>query len=136
MGSASWSTRARAPARRRRSRSCSTGRRTWPSAEPPARDSSPSTRTEAASRDGRDPRAISTSGYYLAGHRSGARLSLSLREEQALATELSDVVGHDVDLRNLGDAPLELRGRVLEEGVRIFSGDDVERVGLERDLLG
>lgn len=73
-------------------------------------------------------------GYYLAGYRSGA--TLTMRDELALALALSDAAGHEVDLRNLADAPLELRGRVLEEGVRIFSGDDVERVSLERDLLG
>jgi len=73
-------------------------------------------------------------GYYLTGYRSGA--SLSLGDEALLASELSEALGVEVDLRNLADAPLELRGRVLEEGVRIYSGDDVERVGLERDLLG
>jgi predicted nucleotidyltransferase len=73
-------------------------------------------------------------GYYLAGYRSGQ--SLSLREELLLASALSDEVGLEVDLRNLAGAPLDVRGRVLEEGVRIYSGDDVARVGLERDLLG
>lgn len=73
-------------------------------------------------------------GYYL--NRPFAGAALPIREEQALALTLSDAVGCEVDLRNLADAPLELRGRVLEEGVRIFSGNDVARVGLERDLLG
>jgi len=31
---------------------------------------------------------------------------------------------------------LDLRGRILEEGVRIFSANDGERVALERELLG
>ncbi len=73
-------------------------------------------------------------GYYLIGFRSGERLSL--RAELSLAAELSDALGVDVDLRDLAEAPLELRGRVLEEGTRIYSGDDVGRVALERDLLG
>ena len=73
-------------------------------------------------------------GYYLIGFRSGQRLPL--REELSLAAEVSDAVGAEVDLRDLADAPLELRGRVLEEGIRIYSGDDVVRVALERDLLG
>jgi predicted nucleotidyltransferase len=73
-------------------------------------------------------------GYYLRGFREGR--SLTLAEEMHLASLLSEATGVDVDLRNLADAPLELRGRVLEEGIRIFSGDDIERVGLERDLLG
>jgi predicted nucleotidyltransferase len=73
-------------------------------------------------------------GYYLRGHRDGA--SLPLGEEMRLADALSTAAGCEVDLRNLAEAPLELRGRVLEDGVRLFSGDDVERVNLERDLLG
>ena len=73
-------------------------------------------------------------GYYLKGYRAGEHLSL--REELRLASALSNAVGLEVDLRNLADAPLELRGRVLEEGVRVYSGDDVARVELERDLLG
>jgi predicted nucleotidyltransferase len=72
-------------------------------------------------------------GYYLAGYRSGA--ALSLQQELAFEADLSTVLGLQVDLRNLAEAPLELRGRVLEDGARIFSGDDVERVGLERDTL-
>jgi predicted nucleotidyltransferase len=73
-------------------------------------------------------------GYYLDGYREGT--VLPLREEMGLASMLSDVTGFEVDLRNLADAPLEVRGRALEEGIRIFSGHDVRRVALERDLLG
>lgn len=73
-------------------------------------------------------------GYYLNGYRVGQALSLA--EEMNLAAVLSEAASIQVDLRNLAEAPLELRGRVLEEGVRIFSGDEAERVGLERDLLG
>jgi predicted nucleotidyltransferase len=72
-------------------------------------------------------------GYYVHDHLAGG--ALPLREEMLLAAELSDAVGLPVDLRDLGGAPLELRGRVLEEGVRIYSGDDVRRVALERDTL-
>jgi predicted nucleotidyltransferase len=71
-------------------------------------------------------------GYYLA---DPTRQSLPLAEEMLLAAELSSDVGLTVDLRSLGEAPLELRGKILEEGVRIFSGDDVARVALERDTL-
>lgn len=73
-------------------------------------------------------------GYYLEGYRTGR--CLSLREELRLASALSDAVGLTVDFRNLAEAPLELRGRVLEDGVRVYSGDDVARVELERDTLG
>ena len=73
-------------------------------------------------------------GYYLAGWRSGERLSV--RAEMEMADRLSAATGFEVDLRNLGAATLELRGRVLEEGIRVYSGDHVERVALERGLLG
>ena len=52
-----------------------------------------------------------------------------------LAGHLSDRLGMEVDLRNLGEAPLEWRGRVLEMGVRVYYRDEVQRVNLERDLL-
>ena len=73
-------------------------------------------------------------GYYLSEDEPDP--VLPLRAELRLAVALSDAVGFDVDLRGLGGAPLEMRGRVLEEGVRIYSGDDVRRVALERTLLG
>ena len=73
-------------------------------------------------------------GYY-AGDPPG-RGDVSLREEMTLLDKLSRELGLEVDLRNLGPAPLELRGQVLETGVRIYSSDEVRRVGLERDLLG
>ena len=73
-------------------------------------------------------------GYYLAGF--PARSELPVRDEMLLAADLSDAIGLEVDLRNLGEAPLELRGRALEEGIRIYCRDDVARVNLERDLLG
>ena len=73
-------------------------------------------------------------GYYTVDWYRGH--ALTLRDEMFLAGELSAVIGVEVDLRNLGDAPLELRGRVLEEGVRIYSGDAAARVALERDTIG
>lgn len=73
-------------------------------------------------------------GYYFAGGPGEA--TLPLRDEVALASALSDEIGLDVDLRDLGGAPLELRGRVLEEGVRVYCSDAVARVALERDILG
>jgi predicted nucleotidyltransferase len=72
-------------------------------------------------------------GYYR--KTAAGREALPIAEEMLLAADLSRDVGCEVDLRYLGNAPLELRGRVLEEGVRIYSGDDVERVGLECDTL-
>lgn len=72
-------------------------------------------------------------GYYLRGYREGARLPIS--EELHLADALSRRLGIEVDLRDVSGAPLEVRGRVLEEGVRVYSGDEQERVYLEADLL-
>ena len=73
-------------------------------------------------------------GYYLCGYRRGETLPFG--EEMRLAGEISTAIGREVDLRNLADAPLEFRGRVLEEGTRIYSTQDAERVALERELLG
>ena len=72
-------------------------------------------------------------GYYLEGY--WQRPPITIREEMRLAGKLSDGVGFTVDLRSLAGAPLEVRGRVLEDGVRIYSGDPAARVALERDLL-
>jgi predicted nucleotidyltransferase len=72
-------------------------------------------------------------GYYLL--RAVGRAALPIREEMLLGADLSNDVGCTVDLRSLGEAPLELRGRALVEGVRVYSSDDVERVALERDTL-
>ncbi len=72
-------------------------------------------------------------GYYLDDFRRHPPLPMA--EELALAGRLSERLGVEVDLRNLGAAPLEWRGRVLEEGVRIYCRDEVQRVNLERDLL-
>jgi predicted nucleotidyltransferase len=72
-------------------------------------------------------------GYYLAPEAGDAALPLG--DEMALAAALSEAVGLEVDLRDLRSAPLELRGRVLEDGVRVFSGDPAARVALERDTL-
>lgn len=60
---------------------------------------------------------------------------MPLQAELDLAGQLSKQLGIEVDLRDLGQAPLEWRGRVLEDGVRIFCRDEVQRVNLERDLL-
>lgn len=72
-------------------------------------------------------------GYYLRGYGFGE--SFPLRDEMVLAARWNDALRVPVDLRNLGEAPLELRGRVLEEGARIYSSDEPRRVALERDLL-
>ena len=72
-------------------------------------------------------------GYYLFPDMSAK--GLPIRQEMSMAADLSERLGVEVDLRDLDDAPLELRGRVLEEGYRIYSGDDVLRVSLERTTL-
>jgi predicted nucleotidyltransferase len=72
-------------------------------------------------------------GYFL--RRAPGASPIPLREELQLADALSQALGVDVDLRDLGAAPLELRGRAMVEGVRVYSGIAVERVALERELL-
>ena len=72
-------------------------------------------------------------GYYLEGHQAGR--TLSPQDEMLLAARLEEALGVPVDLRDLSGAPLELRGRVLEDGARVYSGDDASRVALERTLL-
>jgi predicted nucleotidyltransferase len=72
-------------------------------------------------------------GYYLQGYRRSEALPID--EEMRLATELSRAAGVEIDLRNLGEASLEFRGRVLEDGIRVFEADPAARVALERDLL-
>ena len=73
-------------------------------------------------------------GYYLEGYIKDR--VLSIHQEMVLETNLSEILGIEVDLRNLGSAPLEVRGRVLEDGIRIYCRDEVKRVNLERNLLG
>ena len=72
-------------------------------------------------------------GYYLDDFRYHP--PLPLHDEMLLAGRLSDQLGVAVDLRDLGRAPLEARGRVLETGIRIYCRNDVQRVNIERDLL-
>ena len=50
--------------------------------------------------------------------------------EDSMAGELSNKLGLEVDLRILDGTSLEVRGRVIEEGVRVYSGNDELRVGL------
>ena len=71
-------------------------------------------------------------GYYLDGVRSPP---LSITEEMLLADRLSRRLAVDVDLRNLGRAPLEWRARVLEQGCRLYCTNEPARVALERDLM-
>ncbi len=72
-------------------------------------------------------------GYYLFPPESA--FGLPIKEEMTMAADLSAELGVDVDLRNLDRASLEMRGRILEEGIRIYSGDEVLRVSLERTTL-
>lgn len=72
-------------------------------------------------------------GYYAGGY-PGAT-SLPLEEELRIEDRFAQSLGIETDFRGLARAPLEVRGRVLEQGVRIYCADDVARVNLERDLL-
>jgi len=72
-------------------------------------------------------------GYYL--NENTVTGQLPIREEMILADRLSRAVGLEVDLRYLGPAPLEARGRILEAGVRIYCSDECARVANESRLL-
>ena len=72
-------------------------------------------------------------GYYLAP--SYTRQDLPMLDQMVLEDGLSSATGMQVDLRNLAGAPLEVRGRALEEGVRIYCSMERERVALETALL-
>jgi uncharacterized protein len=50
-----------------------------------------------------------------------------------LASDLSAVVGTDVDVVDLDRAELELRGRVAERGQLLYSADEPRRVRFEVD---
>jgi uncharacterized protein YutE (UPF0331/DUF86 family)/predicted nucleotidyltransferase len=71
-------------------------------------------------------------GYYLDGYPSDR---LPMAEEMTLADRLSRRLGVDIDLRNLGQAPLEWRARVLEQGCRLYCTNEPARVALERELM-
>jgi predicted nucleotidyltransferase len=66
---------------------------------------------------------------------SAGRTVLPLSDELAVAGVMSDAIGLEADLGSLGDAPLDVRGRILEEGCRIYDGAPEERVAFERDTL-
>ena len=87
------------------------------------------------SRVGGKPRADSDVdvAYYAGGYPGCVRLPLAAASD--LASRLERSLQLEVDLRSLAGAPLDVRGRVLERGVRIYCGDEVARVSLERDLL-
>jgi len=72
-------------------------------------------------------------GYYLS--RSYERHDLPLYDQMLIEARLSGAIGLSVDLRNLADAPLELRGKALEEGVRVYCSDQKARVAIETALL-
>ena len=72
-------------------------------------------------------------GYYL--HDSYEREDLPLYDQMLLEDIFTQAIGLSVDLRNLGAAPLELKGRALEEGVRIYFDAESARVTLETALL-
>jgi predicted nucleotidyltransferase len=57
---------------------------------------------------------------------------MELLEREALVARLSRALGvPDVDLVVLDTAPLELRGRVVQEGRLLFSADESRRVAFE-----
>jgi predicted nucleotidyltransferase len=72
-------------------------------------------------------------GYFLSGRH--AAQPLSVHDEMVLADRMSRRIGVEVDLRNVGLAPLEWQARVIREGVLIVSRDEPTRVEIERGIL-
>ena len=72
-------------------------------------------------------------GYYLEGWDEGRELPL--QDELLLEADLTRALGLEVDLRNLAKAPLEMRGQVLESGVRVYCSDPEQRVELETYVM-
>jgi predicted nucleotidyltransferase len=66
---------------------------------------------------------------------ASGQTALPLEDELALAGRSAEMIGVEVDLRSLGEASLEFRGRVLEDGLRIYEGEPVARVAFERNTL-
>ena len=79
---------------------------------------------------GATPQSDLDIGYYASAPRP-----VALAEEMLWADRLSRRLGVDVDLRNLGQAPLEWRARVFEQGCRIYCCDEIARVSNERSLM-
>lgn len=65
--------------------------------------------------------------------REGAPPLPLLRREDLAARLAPDFDGADVDLTVLDGAPLEVRARVVREGVVVFRGDEPRRVAFEVD---
>ena len=79
------------------------------------------------SRAAGEPRAESDADVAIMSNRR-----LDLLERARLAADLADALGTpDVDLVVLDEAPLELRGHVVQEGRGIDSRDEPRRVGFE-----
>jgi uncharacterized protein len=54
-----------------------------------------------------------------------------LRLELSLETALAAFLGRDVDVRVINQAPLPVRGRVVQTGVLLYARDDAVRVDFE-----
>ena len=56
-----------------------------------------------------------------------------LRLELALELDLRDALGEEFDVRVINDAPILVRGRVLQTGKRIYVGDERRRIAFEEN---
>lgn len=72
-------------------------------------------------------------GYFLACGRT--RRHLALRDEMLVAARLSSLLNCDVDLRGLDEAPIEVQGRAMEQGVCLYCADETARGELENAIL-
>lgn len=56
-----------------------------------------------------------------------------LRLELTLEPDLHDAVGEDFDVRVINDAPISVRGRVLQTGKRLYVAGDAVRIRFEEE---
>jgi predicted nucleotidyltransferase len=57
-----------------------------------------------------------------------------LRMELTLETTLATVLGRDVDVRVINQAPLAVRGKVVQTGILLYARDDATRVNFETSV--
>ena len=71
-------------------------------------------------------------GIYLEKMNSGKMLDIDL----SLALEFDDIVGHgcNVDVRSINNMPLLMKGRLVSEGILLYSRDDAFRVEFETNV--
>ena len=71
-------------------------------------------------------------GIYLEKMNSGKMLDIDL----SLALEFDDIIGHgcNVDVRSINNMPLLMKGKLVTEGILLYSRNDAFRVEFETNV--